>query len=328
VSFSKIVGGLGHAISYYPKVAKQLGDPCSAIALQQFLYWSFDDDKAAEDGWIDVIGKDCLNQLGMSAKTMTRVKKSLESMGLIETRVSGMPARCQVRVLTEAIDFWWSGVVGTLTGFDQRAKQVSTNGSTELCPKGETIPLIKELKNIRTFDEIMAGAYDGMPPKLLALMPSDALCPILRAWATAWGKPPDKAKMTAVKKKSWVAAMKDGVLPSDFCKAVLGMRFDDWEDRRNFCDWKHTVKDVEKWVELYELNAHKKPPPIVNATTKLIEKTFVPKDYEWTKEDSFMAARGTYNFNVDKRRWESKNAHRDSYLSYDPAALIAREDTK
>jgi len=165
VSFSKIVGGLGHAISYYPKVAKQLGDPCSAIALQQFLYWSFDDDKATKDGWIDVIGKDCVDQLGMSAKTMTRVKKSLESMGLIETRVSGMPARCQVRVMAEAIDSWWVDVGGTLNGFAQRGKQVSPNGATGFCPKGETIPLIKELNNIHTFDEIIGGGARWVDPQ-------------------------------------------------------------------------------------------------------------------------------------------------------------------
>jgi len=308
VSFSKIVGGLGHAISYYPKVAKQLGDPCSAIALQQFLYWSFDDDKATKDGWIDVIGKDCVDQLGMSAKTMTRVKKSLESMGLIETRVSGMPARCQVRVMAEAIDSWWVDVGGTLNGFAQRGKQVSPNGATGFCPKGETIPLIKELNNIHTFDEIIGGALDGLTPKQLARLPSDALYPILREWATAWGKTPAKVKMTASRKKAWVASMKDEILPSDFCKAILGMRFDEWEDRKRFCDWRHVAKDVEKWSDLYESNKDKKPPPVTSEAVKIIEKTFVPSDYVWTKEDSFMASRGNYTFNVEKRSWESRGA--------------------
>lgn len=308
MSFSRIVGGLGHAISYYPKVAKKLVDPCSAIALQQFLYWSFDDDKATKDGWIDVIGKDCVDQLGMSAKTMTRVKKSLESMGLIETRISGMPARCQVRVQPEAIDSWWSNVGGTLGGLDQRAKQVSTNGATGFCPKGETIPLIKELKNIHTFDEIIGGALDGIPGKQLARLPPDALYPILRAWAAAWGKDPAKIKMTSGRKKAWAASMKDEILPSDFCKAILGMRFDEWEDRKRFCDWRHVAKDVEKWADLYQSNKNKKPPPTANESVKIIEKTFVPSDYVWTQEDSFMASRGNYAFNIEKRSWETKES--------------------
>jgi hypothetical protein len=173
-------------------------------------------------------------------------------------------------------------------------------------PKGKTAPLLlKELKEVRSFDEILKGGMDEIP-KCKLLMPSDdELDPILREWSIQWGKDPAKTIITTRRRKSWKSVIRDGFSPSDFCKAILGMRFDDWEERQKYCDWAFAAKDVEKWVEMYESNKGKEPPPIIDTSIRVVEGVKVPVDYDWTQEDSYMAKSG-YNFCLKTNSWASK----------------------
>lgn len=311
MSFTTLVGGLGHAIAYYPRLAKHLGDPCLAIALQQFIYWTLDakNKRADAAGWVDVVGTTMLNELGMSAKVVTRAKRELAEMGLIEARRGGMPARCQVRVDLDAVDAWWVDKTGA--SLAQRAKQDLTNGPSMFGLEGKATPLsTKKEEDFRelplgesiSFNQIARGDVDGAHLKSLHECPRHVMEPLLRRWAELWGKSTDRVRMNPERCKAWRAALRDGWKPSEFARAILGMRFDDWPDRHRYCDWKFVHKDLERWLELYDSNRGRAAPKAGEPGTKLVGQTRVPADYVWTQEDDFAAAAG-YRFDLEARKW-------------------------
>ena len=315
MSFVAQESAKGHLIAYYPRLSSALGgDPAAAVVLQQMIYWTHVADRADSEGWVGVAGVTAMSELGMSAKTLSRVRQHLESLGLVETRRAGMPARCQIKLKTEAVDSWWDSL-----SLDQRAKLVSTKGPTAVSPKGKTAPILEKNKEDTqkragqlfeenlTFEAILGGAIDGSPKSALLRCPKHVLEPLLTRWAEVWGKEPERVRLTEKRCAAFRRAVNDGTpakpfAPSEWAQAIIGMRFDDWPDRKNYCDWQYIAGDLLKWCELYEANTGRNIPKANAPGTKLIKGVRVPDDYVWDHHDDHNMNRG-FKFDLESAKW-------------------------
>lgn len=320
--------GLGHRIDYFPRLSAALdGDPCMAIVLQQLRFWSMPGHRsfrADDDGWVDIRAADAMRDLGMSSKVLRRCKSGLESKGLIETRQGGFPKRAQARILVEGVEQWW------VNSGDQRARlgpPVVTKGHDQSRPKGATVPILKRSKQRKkknkaakaapllpgiesediekplTFEQILNGRADAATKGELAECPGRVMSPLLRRWASLWGVDPGRVRLTPQRASAWRSAIRNPerpVKPSQFAKAILGMKHDEWPDRSQYTEWTHVVKHLWRWVGLYEQFGE--PPDGDLSGTKVINGVRVPSGYVWSAADVHMLNQG-YRFDVKTERW-------------------------
>lgn len=331
MSLRNLICGLGHRIDYFPRLSNKLdGDPSTAIVLQQLLYWSDEDSKrnfkADDEGWVDVRAADAENDLGMSPKILRRCKKSLEVLGIIQTRQAGMPKRSQARVITTALEQWWIGVndeVGTgMHSRAQRSPLVVPKGHHLSLPKVTTAPssintkqeeqasksevlsfgLSEASEPETSFEKILAGVHDGTELERLLACPPCLMEPLLARWASMWGKSGARVGLTERRRKAWRQALREGSSPSTFAKALVGMKFDDWPERPRHCDWHLISRDVFRWIELYDENDGRTVPANDEAGTKTVKGVRVPHGYVWNHHDDHCRDQG-HSFDLKLGRW-------------------------
>ena len=169
-----------------------------------------------------------------------------------------------------------------------RSRTVPTPTSREDCAS--------IVEHLRRYSE-QSGARPKTPPQ-------EVVAPLLALWALLWGKDPARTKWSAPRRKAWSAAMAEGWAPVDFARAIVGMTWDDWADRKKHCDWPLVVRQMDRWLELFDKHGPSAA-PLARKNSKTINGVVVPLDYRWTTEDDHGLAAGMV-FNFEKRTWGRK----------------------
>ena len=163
-----------------------------------------------------------------------------------------------------------------------------------------------------TRSAILGGEFDKRPAHV-NLSDLRMVEFMLMEWAEAWGKNLNRLTVNAERKKIWKKAIKDKIKPSDFLKAIWGMKHDPWEERKNRCGWTYVFRHWERWVEMFEEFGFQ----VADMTKmKTIRGVVVPLDYSWDQSDDNLKQLGN-RFDPIARRWVSKTSKQfDSLLKY------------
>ena len=119
-------------------------------------------------------------------------------------------------------------------------------------------------------------------------------------WAVVWNKNQKRTTVNIERKKTWAKAMGEGHKPSDFLKAIYGMRHDTWPERKNRNGWTYVLRHIERWIELYDDKGRAFDQPI---DTKEIKGVIVPFGYEWSQEDEHLLQMGK-RFDIKTEKWK------------------------
>lgn len=170
------------------------------------------------------------------------------------------------RCITQAAGGAWRiNEEGVRALFGVRVKAATTEVAT----------VIEEVEGV-TFDRILAGDFDGLDRATLTQ--SEAMMQVLWSRHQAlWGT---DTPFLAENRYHWQAWLVAGLRPSDFAKALLGMRLDDWDKRPQHTGWRHLEKQHEKFISLFETDRRRR-----RASTKA-----APKVETQEHEDAVPAA--------------------------------------
>jgi len=302
---SDFLGGLGIAVPFYPSIARMLDSDSGAILLAQL--WFLSPSRADDDGWM-YVGRDEIEKtLGMARRRQESARKSLVTAGVLEERKAGMPRRTEYRVDFDRLETLWCEAAARHGGAKRTAMTVQNGPSILSIVKTKkesgavgTLPGIAAAP--ATAAAVIGGALDGLPPKRLRDLGGDDLRPLLDLWADTWRKPRNRVLFSDVRRAAWRKAIDQGVKPSDFAKAILGMRHDDWPERRDRCDWPYVLRHLDRWTSLYDDNGAPTDDSPDRAGTKTVEGVRVPLDYEWDAGDKHMMTTG-HRFDLKGRQW-------------------------
>jgi hypothetical protein len=154
-----------------------------------------------------------------------------------------------------------------------------------------------------TFDSILLGRFDSAPKKRQR---SRAITKVLLVqWCEEWGKDHRRVKLTDDRHRAYLAALDDGWTPSQFAKAMVGMRVDPWRDRPKHNGWKLVRRGMQKFLDLYEEmqagTTHKLDLSALGET-RSIRGVLVPSGYAWDHHDDFNKDIGN-RFDPRSCRW-------------------------
>lgn len=178
--------------------------------------------------------------------------------------------------------------------------------------RSEPAPLIPDHE--WTFAEIRDGKLDGLHKT--RGIPANAVRALFSHWQSLWSGQRHKTA-TARDKRAINRARNEGWKLSDFAKAIEGMTFDSWPDRKLYCSFEHVAKSMDKWVFLYnehggairKAESERKPDAPAIGRTKRVKGVIVPADYEWTEADDSAVAMGL-EFCLTSNGWKSKKKKR------------------
>lgn len=299
-----------HVIPYDPAVGLALGDMVAAVLLQQLSYWT--DHQADDEGWIELRGERMRNQLGVTPKVVRRARMSLEELGLIEVVTDGLPKRTRVRIIWPKLEAWWTKHVSdhrdahrAPTQAERDPHQVPSGSNPPLIGKKEQKDLVGEAASVFTFEQVLSGHADRIPKSKLLQMPAGVVQPIQTRWAEVWGVRL-RGFISDERENAWRRAVRKGVKPSDFAKAIIGMRWDvlSWPDRVNYCGWSHVLKRIDDWLRNYDKHEGKLPTITIrrDIRTRIENGVVVPAEYVWTDADEHMRNQG-YRFDLETEEW-------------------------
>jgi len=86
----------GRVVPFSADLARMLGGVNEAIFLQQCVYWG--ERTPREDGWYYKTIKDMKQETSLSRYKQKKASKKLEDLGLIETKIIGLPTIRHIRV--------------------------------------------------------------------------------------------------------------------------------------------------------------------------------------------------------------------------------------
>lgn len=95
---------LWRVIPYYPDFKEISGSIQSAIMLAQLCYWSGAKNVAVRGGWLYKTVQQFLDEAGLSKKQQYIARKRLETIGVIECKLKGIPRRWWYRVNFEVLE--------------------------------------------------------------------------------------------------------------------------------------------------------------------------------------------------------------------------------
>ena len=113
----------------------------------------------------------------------------------------------------------------------------------------------------------------------------------------SWGKRNLRSPVSDERKKAWKKAIGEGRTPSDFIKAIYGMKLDPWPERKDRNGWVYVVRHIERWIDLFDEHGLS-----TSLETKIIKGVLVPKSYMWTQEDEHLLQMGK-RFDVETEKW-------------------------
>lgn len=301
VRLSEALLGLGHAVPFYPRLAVMVGNPFAALLLAQLFYLTQND--SDNDGWVKRTDEQLTQALGIKRDRLTRARARLMEIGVLESHKNGEHATHHYRVDWDALEsLWVSGDTLQVTskelcgkpadhfaGNQQRHLILKTNTKTN-GPKSDQTALIVP---VATIPRIRDGVLDHIPKGKLVADCDPMLSVMLDYWKQMWGLTDSRIRMTDERRKIWRKSVREGWLPSDWVKAIRGMRFDTWDERAKHNDWQHILRNMEKWLRLDSENDGRAIPSLVNdADTKTVRGIRVPKQYQWSSKDDYCLENG------------------------------------
>ena len=217
-----------------------------------------------------VCGSDAI----LRATTLTRrqqgeARKRLEDASLLSQERKGMPAALYFKVKTDV----GLGLIKPPHGVRAPARAISRA-------------------------EVAGGFYDSRTPeenreddRLLKFM--------VTQWAHVWGKNKARILISAPRRKTWRAAINEGVTPSMFLRAIWGMKHDEWPERKNRCDLPYVLRHMDRWLDLFERHGFS---DVDTAGMRRVKGVTVPVDYQWDQNDEHLLEMGN-TFDPVSRRW-------------------------
>jgi hypothetical protein len=95
---------LGRPVAYYPIFASKLGGVTPAVMFSQLAYWYRID---AVDQWIYKTATEMYNETGLTRREQDTARDKLVSLGVLETKLAGVPAKTHYRIVWEAFEKLW-----------------------------------------------------------------------------------------------------------------------------------------------------------------------------------------------------------------------------
>ncbi len=91
----------GNSIRYFPALAHCLGSINAAVMLSQLIYWCGKGHRY--DGYIFKTAKEMQYETGLTRHQQTSARKKLIELGLIHTKVAGIPAKVHYEIYLSEI---------------------------------------------------------------------------------------------------------------------------------------------------------------------------------------------------------------------------------
>ncbi len=301
-------GAASYFIPFMPELAKKLNSIDAAILLAHLWYVSDRIGRQEDDGFSASWDELGLIIPGAGRKRLTTAIDVLEIKGLIS--VEHRKGKSSLFVVDrEAVEALGDPVRyahgtssdhvrdegGTLCATDRdpvrhgqgQGVDTSITKEEELSKKGA--PLFEMF----SFEDVVDGKADASP--------SDGVAQIIHdRWSLLWEKPTREIGVTRL--KVWRLFIKAGGTPSDFAKAVVGMTRDPWTGRRDYCEWRYIVRDVDKWIDLFNEDGSAVRRTKASANTKRMHGHTMPSDHVWSEVDNYYSARG-YSFDCERKEW-------------------------
>lgn len=196
-----------------------------------------------------------------------------------------------------------SNVIGTSQLNTQSNSSVTTNSSLL-----HNYTYQKNQKSLVNFDGILNGELDQECKESVQSSgrwhPRGHLPILLDGWAKLFHPRYTeglKLKLNHKRISAFQRTIDQGYLPSDFAKAIIGMSYDQWSERKSYCDWEHVARAMPRWLKLYEESLK----PVIETKTIFVAKkrVIIPVDYTWEQSDTHMLENG-YRLNLETRKWE------------------------
>lgn len=290
------------AVPYHPALARNLGlDPTACIFFAQLWYVS--GRRADESGWFSASLLEVGDSLSMSPKVQRRARERLLDLGLLEVRRG---ATMQYRVNVSLLEARLGRAQGSLSG------STKCPSGTYKVPIGNLVSSSYKKEEEReegllfedsiTFEDILNGHIDTAPTAKLLKCPEHIMKPLLSRWSVIWGLDGARVRMTVKRRQAWRQALREGAAPSDFAKAIEGMRHDDWADRADYCDWPHVTKGLRRWCRLYDKQGSAPKPDAAGLPFKVVKGVRVPPAYVWDAQDDHLHSQG-FRFDLINERW-------------------------
>jgi hypothetical protein len=281
--------------SYYPSLTRKLnGDVKSAVLLSFLLDLEIPK---------TILLEQLCEQTGLSVHDVNKSRAVLKALGLVDSRK-----------ITHGLRFSIDGAALRLLPEkpENSITQLQLNNSIVLINKSE-IQFSANSDASKSGDEnssdilkrVIDGEFDSEPSIGRS---NEVASAILNEWSKLWGK--NRTRLSNSRMKVFRDAVKETKV-SVFAKAIIGMKWDQWEDRPKYNEWHHVQRNVDRFASMYDDNGHPGyhgEKSIVQAKTKTIRtktgiNVKIPIDYNWVDADTFMAENG-YTFNLESRQWE------------------------
>ena len=101
----EFLADIGRPVAYYPQLARAVGSVNAAIMLCQLLYW--DGKQHDSDGWVVKTSAELEAETGLSRREQDTARRLLRTLGIVEERLAGLPAKLQYRVAHDVLDRVW-----------------------------------------------------------------------------------------------------------------------------------------------------------------------------------------------------------------------------
>ena len=97
----EFLADIGRPVAYYPQLARAVGSVNAAIMLCHLL--SFAVEKDEQGGWIARTSAQLEEDTGLGRRQQESARVQLRTIGLVEERLFGLPAKLQCRVVDDVL---------------------------------------------------------------------------------------------------------------------------------------------------------------------------------------------------------------------------------
>ncbi len=122
--------------------AKRLESITAAIVLDRLIFGA---NLADDDGWFYFTVERMEDEAGVARKSYATARKVLESAGLIESDLRGVPPRIYIRINDDALDAWINGDEGTISN-SPKGRIESSLGPNQIGRRAESSITETEIK--------------------------------------------------------------------------------------------------------------------------------------------------------------------------------------
>lgn len=92
LSVSKVIAAIGRPIYFYPVISHCLNNLDAAIFVGNFMYWQGKESEK-NNGWIYKSMEEIESETGLKRRRQENVRKFLKEIGILQTKLTGVPAR-------------------------------------------------------------------------------------------------------------------------------------------------------------------------------------------------------------------------------------------